>query len=115
MGVWTVPWEERIMRQANTYWFYALCFSVAGSLYNIFFSAPAKPAKKSKDEKEKKSEESVVDTPQTSGLLLPLIADSCDLLLPLELLDWYPTGDLVIGVTMVLSTILTGWNIWARV
>ncbi|KAJ5113175.1 hypothetical protein N7456_001709 [Penicillium angulare] len=119
MGVWTVPWEERVMRQANTYWFFALCFSLAGSLYKIFFSAPTKPANKSKSKskngKEKKTEEPVVEAPKTSALVQQFVVDSCDLLLPLELLGWYPTGDLVLGVTMVLSTILTGWNVWARV
>lgn len=119
MGVWTVPWEERVMRQANTYWFFALCFSLAGSLYRIFFSAPTKPVNKSKSKskngKEKKTEEPVVEAPKTSALVQQFVVDSCDLLLPLELLGWYPTGDLVLGVTMVLSTILTGWNVWARV
>jgi Peroxisomal biogenesis factor 11 (PEX11) len=115
MGVWTVPWEEQVMRQANTYWFYAICFSLAGTLYSIFFSAPAKSANKPKNDKEKNKEEPAGKTPKTSALLIQFVADSCDLLLPVELLDWYPTGDLVLGVTMVVSTVLTGWNIWTRV
>ncbi|KAJ6014182.1 hypothetical protein N7540_008773 [Penicillium herquei] len=120
MGVYAVPWEARVMREANTFWFYALSFSIAGSLYGIIFPAAAEPAKKTqtKNGKKEKNEEKVAApaprTSNTPALLRKIVTDSCDLLLPAELLNWMPTGDLVLGVTMVLSTILTGSDIWAR-
>ncbi|KAJ5732226.1 hypothetical protein N7493_003707 [Penicillium malachiteum] len=119
MGVYAVPWEARVMREANTFWFYAISLSIAGSLYGIFFPAATEPAKKPQTEKGKKENDEKVaaSAPRTSNtpaLVKRIVVDSCDLLLPAELLNWMPTGDLVLGVTMVLSTILTGSDIWAR-
>ena len=120
MGVHAVPWEERVMREANTFWFYALSLSLLGSLYGIMFPAPVELEKKTKSSKKKnseKSEKSEKPAPKadTSALWKQVVVDSCDLLIPAELLNWMPTGDLVLGVTMVISTLLTGSSIWARV
>lgn len=115
MGVYVVPWEERVMREANQFWFYALSLSLLGAIYALL--SPPK-ASKSQDEKKKKGKKTETAAPTTvnsSALVKQIVVDSCDLLIPAELLDWYPTGDLVLGVTMVLSTLLTGQDIWSRV
>lgn len=118
MGVWAVPWEERVMREANTFWFYALCFSLAGAVYSLLFSGSteASKGKNGKKRNARKSEkEKAMPQVTSSALLTQILVDGCDLLIPAELLDWMPTGDLVIGSTMVLSTLLTANNIWAKV
>jgi hypothetical protein len=113
MGVYVVPWEERVMREANQFWFYALSFSLLGAVYALLSPSDSN----SQDEKKKgrKTEKAAPATVNTSALVQQIVVDSCDLLIPAELLGWYPTGDLVLGVTMVLSTLLTGQNIWSSV
>ncbi|CAI7641579.1 unnamed protein product [Penicillium manginii] len=114
MGVYAVPWEERIMREANTYWFYALCFSLLGTIYALLFSGESQAKGKGK-RGGRKSEKAVAPKLDSSALWTALVIDGCDLLIPAELLDWMPTGDLVIGSTMVLSTLLAARGIWKRV
>ncbi|KAJ5112784.1 hypothetical protein N7532_000829 [Penicillium argentinense] len=116
MGVWAVPWEERVMREANTFWFYALSFSLAGTVYALLFSNSTAPASKGKNGKKKngRKNEKAVSRVDSSALMKQIVVDGCDLLIPAELLDWMPTGDLVIGSTMILSTLLTGQDIWAK-
>ena len=117
MGVYTVPWEERVMREANQFWFYALAFSLLGGLYELL--APTSEGASSKVKSQKKNgfkfEKAVSTTSNKFALMKRIVVDACDLLIPAELLDWMPTGDLVVGLTMVLSTLLTAGDIWARV
>ncbi|KAJ5175802.1 uncharacterized protein N7482_001679, partial [Penicillium canariense] len=116
MDVYRVPWEERVMREANTFWFYALSFSLAGAVYGLLFSGSGGQASQVKDQKEKAEAVAVVktDAPDTSDLVRQIVVNFCDLLIPAKFLGWIPTGDLVLGVTMVLSTLLTGREIWKR-
>ncbi|CAG7923423.1 unnamed protein product [Penicillium olsonii] len=113
MGVYAVPWNDRVMDQANTFWLYALSFSVVGSIWALLFSSPKQPAKVTKNEK---AQEKVapVHTTAASTLMKRVVVDGCDLLIPLELLAWWPTGDVVIGSTMMLSTLLTAQDIWTK-
>lgn len=116
------------MKEANTFWFYALSFSIAGAIYGLLLSGSVEPAPKAKDskkktngtkaEKEKKTEavtDSKANTPKTAALVRQIVVESCDLVLPVTLLGWVHMGDLVVGVTMVVSTMLTGREIWKRV
>ncbi|KAJ6086283.1 peroxin-11B Pex11B-Penicillium chrysogenum [Penicillium sp. IBT 16267x] len=126
MGVYAVPWEERVMREANTFWFYAISFSLVGSVYALLFSGAAEQKAKSKDSEKKinektgkveKAEKAENPAPGVSAsvLMKQIVVDGCDILLPATLLGWYHPGDLVVGGTMVLSTLLTGSSIWAQV
>ncbi|KAJ5753345.1 uncharacterized protein N7511_007498 [Penicillium nucicola] len=118
MGVYSVSWHDPVMDQANTFWLYALSFSVVGSLWALLFGRASEqpPKKNGKNKKEKVETEKAVAGKATasSALIQQIVVDSCDLLIPLELLHWMPTGDVVVGSTMVLSTLLTAQNIWAR-
>ncbi|KAJ5666630.1 hypothetical protein N7462_011039 [Penicillium macrosclerotiorum] len=122
MGVYLVPWEARVMREANTFWFYALFFSILGSVYGLLFtsderSPKAEDQKKKSGQKSQKEKAATIaepEVPHSSTLVRQIIVDSCDMLIPAELLNWFPTGDLVLGVTMVMSTLLTGHAIWKR-
>lgn len=126
MGVYAVPWEERVMREANTFWFFAISFSLVGSVYALLFSGAAEQQTKSKNSEKKINEKTgkaekvaKVEKPapgvNTSFLMKQIMVDGCDILLPVTLLGWYHPGDLVVGGTMVLSTLLTGSSIWAQV
>lgn len=100
------------MREANQFWFYALSLSLLGAVYALLCPSPAS---KSQGDKVQKNEKVVASTVNTSALAKQIVVESCDLLIPAELLGWYPTGDLILGVTMVLSTLITGHAIWSRV
>lgn len=116
MGVHAVSWEGEVMRQANTFWFYALALSLIGTLYRIFFSAGhGVPRKDARKKNPRESDKAIPAAPSTAALVRQAVVDSCDLLIPAELLNWMPTGDLVLGVTMVVSTLLAGRDIWVRV
>ncbi|KAJ6100279.1 hypothetical protein N7467_001814 [Penicillium canescens] len=116
MGVYAVSWHDPVMDQANTFWLYALSFSVAGGIWALLFGPSEQLAKKDGEKKKVESEKAVpVKATPSSALIQQIVVDSCDLLIPLELLNWMPTGDVVVGSTMVLSTLLTAQNIWARV
>lgn len=126
MDVYLVPWEARVMKEANTFWFYALSFSLAGTVYALLFSALAEPASKAKDQKQKKNGTKTekekaepvtnekANAPNTAALVRQIIVEGCDLVLPVTLLNWWPTSDLVVGLTMVVSTVLTGREIWKK-
>ncbi|KAJ5569483.1 peroxin-11B Pex11B-Penicillium chrysogenum [Penicillium hispanicum] len=116
MGVYAVPWEARVMREANQFWFYALSFSLLGSVYELLLAAPAETSKPKGQRKKNgpRSEKAVPASTSKSALVKRVVVDSCDLLIPAELLDWMPTGDLVVGATMVVSTLVTAGDIWDR-
>lgn len=114
------------MQEANTFWFYALAFSIAGAMYALLFSSPAKPLPENTATKEKATPKpdqgktkaaSPAGTAETGNfkLVRQIVAESCDLLLPATLLGWMRTGDLIVGLTMVLSTLLTSMEIWKGV
>lgn len=113
MGVYVVPWEERVMREANQFWFYALSFSLLGAVNALL--SPSDTSLQDEKKKGRKTEKAAPTKVNTSALVQQIVVDSCDLLIPAELLGWYRTGDLVLGVTMVLSTLLTGHDIWSSV
>ncbi|EPS28328.1 hypothetical protein PDE_03274 [Penicillium oxalicum 114-2] len=126
MNIYLVSWEGRVMQEANTFWFYALAFSIAGAMYALLFSSPAKPLPENTATKEKATPKpdqgktkaaSPAGTAETGNfkLVRQIVAESCDLLLPATLLGWMRTGDLIVGLTMVLSTLLTSMEIWKGV
>lgn len=110
MGVYLVPWEERVMREANQFWFYALSFSLLGALYALSSRSPSQGRNGKKKRSGRKTEKAV--TGDSSALVKQIVVDGCDLLIPAQLLKWMPTGDFVVGMTMVVSTVLTGREIW---
>ncbi|KAJ5907341.1 hypothetical protein N7495_000023 [Penicillium taxi] len=117
MGVYAVSWEESVMREANKFWLYALTVSIVGSLYALLFAAPREAQVDEKvDEKKsckaKKAESTMIST--KTGLVKKIVLDSCDILIPISLLKWHPIGDLEVGITMVISTVWTGLDIWSQ-
>lgn len=103
------------MREANQFWFYALSFSLLGTLYKLLSQLSShtsfvKAGKKTSKESEKGSA-----PVEVSVLVKQLVVEACDLLIPASLLKWMPVGDLILGLTMVVSTVFTGRAIWATV
>lgn len=115
MGVYAVSWNDQVMDQANTFWLYALAFSIAGGVWTLLVGPTQQAPKKNGKKNEKATPDKATVQAAASTQLKRIVVDGCDLLIPLELLGWMPTGDVVVGSTMVLSTLLTAQDIWAQV
>ncbi|RAK90263.1 subunits of heterodimeric actin filament capping protein Capz [Aspergillus costaricaensis CBS 115574] len=110
-SIYPNPYNKAILIEANKFWFYALGFSILGAAYDITFSS-ASSASKTKDEKEKKEAPSIN---RFSLLKRMLCVDACDLLIPGTFLGWIEMGQLGVGVGMVVSTLVSGWDMWNAV
>lgn len=104
------------MIQANQFWFYALSFSLLGTLYTLFsqLSSPTSPVSGEK-ETNGTNEKGGPAPVESSALVRQFVVDGCDIVIPLGLLNWMSVGDLTLGLTMVVSTGLTGRAIWVTV
>lgn len=110
-SIYPNPYNKTILTEANKFWFYALGFSILGAAFDATFSSAAS-ASKTKDEKEKKEAPSVN---RFSLLKKMLCVDACDLLIPGTFLGWIEMGQLGVGVGMVVSTLVSGWDMWNAV
>lgn len=119
MGVYHVPWDAYVMREANQFWFYALAFSLLGECYELLLlSVSMETSSKSRVQKKKNDAKSRKRPPAAthkSALVKSIAVDILDIFIPAEFLNWMPTGDLVVGMAMMLSTLLAAADIWARV
>lgn len=99
MGVYLVPWEERVMYEANQVWFYDLSFSHLRALCALLSPATGRTsqAKGGKRKSSKKTEKAVSAPVDSSALVKQIVLDGCGLPISAELLNWMPTGDHVLG------------------
>lgn len=44
-----------------------------------------------------------------------LCVDACDMLIPGTFLGWIEMGQLGVGIGMVVSTLVSGWDMWNAV
>lgn len=120
MGVYPVAWNDRALHEANQFWFYALSLSLAGTLWGLLFPAvehnPSLQQTRDQKNQQQTGSEKAVSAAQRSTpsrpLLKQIVVDGCDLLIPGSLLGWIPSGDLAVGLGIVISTLLTGQEIW---
>ncbi|EGP84703.1 uncharacterized protein MYCGRDRAFT_62362 [Zymoseptoria tritici IPO323] len=118
MGVTTFTWGTRVQLEANKCWFYAICASIALSLYSLLF-----PAAISNIAPSKATDSAARTSPPSSqsnrashwSLMTGLLTDACDLLIPGSAIGWTPASGLVVGTSMAISTLLSGRVIWVKV
>lgn len=120
MNIWLVSWYTPILMEANKFWFYAICISIARTVGQLLFSSAAE-AKTHKgqsdtDEKKRESEKPAPSqpVPSTVFLLKRLVVDSCDLTLPGSFLGWIPLGNFGVGIAMVVSSALFWPDLWVK-
>jgi hypothetical protein len=120
MNIWLVSWNTPVLIEANKFWFYALCVSITGAVWELLFGSAAQ-SKTQKghpdiDQKKEESEKpsSSKPVPSTIPLLKRIVVDGCDLTLPGSFLGWIALGDLGVGMAMVVSTVVASRDIWAR-
>ncbi|GFN17018.1 PEX11 domain protein [Aspergillus tubingensis] len=111
-SIYPNPYNKAILTEANKFWFYALGFSILGAAFDILFSS-ASSASKTKDEKDNKKQAPSIN--RFSLLKKMLCVDACDLLIPGTFLGLIEMGQLGVGVGMVVSTFVSGWDMWNAV
>ncbi|CAL00393.1 uncharacterized protein An11g05460, partial [Aspergillus niger] len=105
-SIYPNPYNAAILTEANKFWFYALGFSILGAANDILFSS-ASSTSKTKDEKKPAPSIS-----RFSLLKKMLCVDACDMLIPGTFLGWIEMGQLGVGIGMVVSTLVSGWDMW---
>ncbi|KKK25484.1 hypothetical protein ARAM_002062 [Aspergillus rambellii] len=126
MNVWPVAWTNMVLTEAFKFWFYAISFSLAGTAVGLLGwfatgpvpvpekSVPEKPVSGGEEKGEEKEKEAATN-PSVAPFVRRLLADGCDLLIPGLFLRWIEVSDLVVGITMVVSTLISGQEIWSQV
>lgn len=116
MNIWLVPWSTTVLIEGSKFWFYAICISIARSFWELLFGFSAEVTTqngKANSDKKQEKPNSPKRTP-SAVLLERIVVDSCDLALPGSFLGWIGLGELGVGMAMVVSTILTSRETWAR-
>lgn len=126
MNVWLVPWNTPVLIEANKFWFYAISLSIFGAVVEIVVSlfpgskaqeGEGKATQQNGSAKENMDEISARQSQKQRSiepLVKSVVVDGCDLLLPGTFLGWMEASEAMIGVTMVLSTLVSGGDVWDR-
>ncbi|KAE8146848.1 hypothetical protein BDV25DRAFT_143300 [Aspergillus avenaceus] len=124
MNIHPAPWNMSILTEAYKFWFYALGLSVFGAIWCLLFSssqlefskgatAPKKQDEKQKGKRDPSKDDSAYQA-QRTALWKRVVVDSCDLMIPGTFLGWLRIGDLGAGLGMVVSTVVSGGEVWKR-
>lgn len=125
MDIYPVSWNGPVLEQAYMFQFYALALSVFDATWGLIFcsaglSKASVPRDESQCTKIVKSSGKNSDFPSTSRaavsstLVKGIIVDSCDLLISGSILGWIAVSDLGVGVAMVISTVVSGKDVWKK-
>lgn len=114
MNIWLVPWYTPVLMEASKFWFYAISASITGTVWRLFFGSTAQKSQNKEKSKSEKPATDVAPVPSTMALLQRIVADGCDLALPASFLGWIAVGDLGIGLSMVVSTLIVSQDAWTK-
>ncbi|KAE8136019.1 peroxisomal biogenesis factor 11 [Aspergillus pseudotamarii] len=124
LGVHPVAWNTPVLVEAFKFWFYSLTLSVLGAVLGLLFTSPSSAGRKTGSNEKKKetknAEKTVPNTDdsqskaQRTALMKRIVVDGCDLLIPGVFVGWMQISELVIGVTMVISTVVSGGDAWVK-
>ncbi|KAE8373356.1 peroxisomal biogenesis factor 11 [Aspergillus bertholletiae] len=123
MDVHPVAWNAPVLVEAFKFWFYSLALSVFGAVCGLLFTSSSSRSKTSGNDEKKdtKNDEKAVSKSddsqskaQRTALMKRIVVDGCDLLIPGVFVGWMQISDLVIGVTMVISTVVSGGDAWVK-
>ncbi|KAE8356967.1 hypothetical protein BDV28DRAFT_144635 [Aspergillus coremiiformis] len=120
MNVHLVSWNGSVLVEANKFWFYALSLSILGAIWGLLVTSSTSASKTSRDAKKRNGKHSekpalvARDRAERTGLLKQVVVDGCDLLIPGVFVGWMQVSDLVVGVAMAVSTVLSGGDVWGR-
>ncbi|KAL4889483.1 peroxisomal biogenesis factor 11 [Aspergillus ambiguus] len=115
MNILLVSWYTPLLMEANKFWFYAICLSLARAICELaFLDSTAQKQHSGPEQKEKIDAVDPHPTPSATAILKRMVVDGCDLTLPGSFIGWTPVGDLGVGIAMVISTVVASQDIWAR-
>ncbi|KAL4787198.1 peroxisomal biogenesis factor 11 [Aspergillus varians] len=127
-----VEWARPLMIEANKFWFYSLALSIMRVTWELFFpivapsrttsssdkaSTPGKDGDGDGDsdstmQKKTEQQQQQQQSPPKWPLIKQIIISGCDLTQPGSFIRWVPATGLQIGLGMVVSTILSGHDVW---
>lgn len=134
------PWFRTCVLEGQKFWFYSLCISIFGGLYdlclmhlNINTSPPSDspshenptPSSTSKldedaqvvrkQEEDRKRNEGNQNRKKGNKIILKIIENIADLFVPGMVTGWIVSDLGVVGCALIVSTVLSSWEIWGRV
>jgi len=140
MGIWSPAWTAPVFAEAMKFWFYSLVLSIILQVINLraLYTTPitiSQAVKEIKDLGEDKKKEEVVEQSEEEKrkekeqkdlqliasklerrkAIEALVVDLCNITNPGTATGWMPVTSGHMGMLMVVSTILTSIDIWARV
>ncbi|ATZ53068.1 hypothetical protein BCIN_08g06790 [Botrytis cinerea B05.10] len=134
MGVCNTPWSSTCTLEGNKFWFYSLCISIFGELWDLYHllvnndtasksnsqdnSHDSDLATKSADTTQivmGQSEKNKKKGKSKTQVFLKIFENTADLFLPGAVTGWIVSDRGVVGVATVISTVLSSRDIWRRV
>jgi len=113
MGVWTMPWAQQCMVEANRFWFYSLLFSIVLCVMQLLEGSRVPAEKESGGNKLKKDEKKSLRV-RRRIIVSRLLTDGFDLFIPGSITGWIHTSPAFVGFAGMLSTLLASKEIWDR-
>lgn len=120
MGVWQVSWYMPVLVEANKLWLYAIAASMAQTCHKLSSRLTAGSKLQGANQipetaKKTGAQASITQSEVTSATLLrQLIADGCDLTLPMSFNGWIRFGELEVGIAMLVSSVLIWPELWLQ-
>ena len=102
MKVTDYSWGPAVQNEALKCWFYALLASIILSFWDLS-SSVFSAGNKGQTTRYEQSE-----------LLSQLVSNGCDILIPGSAVGWLSVSQSIIGNTMIVSTLLSGYGMWKR-
>lgn len=100
--MYLTSWSGWVLFEAHKFWFYSLSLSLLGSLWMLIVADKGRGERK------------VISGTISSPWAKRLVIDGCDLLIPGSMLGWIAVSPMVVGMSMVVSTLLAAQDIWER-
>ncbi|KAF7862516.1 hypothetical protein EAF04_007389 [Stromatinia cepivora] len=140
MGVCNTPWLRTCILESQKFWFYSLCISIFGGLYDLCLMhfdthtnlPPNSPSHENStpspspklDENPEVIHKQAEDNKRNGGkqkrkkrnqIILKIIENIADLFVPGMVTGWIVSDLGVVGCAMIVSTVLSSGEIWRRV
>ncbi|KAF7955553.1 hypothetical protein EAE96_004479 [Botrytis aclada] len=133
MGVCNTPWSSTCTLEGNKFWFYSLCISIFGGLwdlYHLIINNDVIPKPNSQDNphdldlstKPVDDKHTIEEQPgknkkrkSKTPIILKIIENAADLFQPGAGTGWIVSDRGIVGVMTVISTLLSSRDIWRRV
>lgn len=125
-SIWGTEYEAVLRIESQRCWFFTLLFSAVASVVCLSRNLPelkaaqlsrlnSSPGDKNTAVEERKKREKAKGSEKAAWAhLRKLIASVLDLLLPGSFLGWIHAEPLTVGLAMMITSILTGFEVWER-